>query len=174
MEAFLRADENKLFATMFRGSSGSSSEASADEAIATGEGTCTEAMEAEPAVIQYVSPLLGAPVIVETNQVLGIYSQLWPAALKLCKYIEDNMGAVFTHPICETNVLELGAGVGLCGVFFAKLGCKRVVLTDLPEAMPLLERNIQLNMAESSTSANVLRWCVLCYSIFMAPCLQLD
>jgi len=43
------------------------------------------------------------------------------------------------------NVLELGAGVGLTGLVLAtKLPC-RVLLTDLQDAMPLLETNIALN-----------------------------
>lgn len=45
----------------------------------------------------------------------------------------------------DLNVLELGAGTGLVGLAMAATwGCK-VLLTDLPETVPNLARNVSLN-----------------------------
>jgi len=105
----------------------------------------------------------------------GIAFQLWPAAASLCDYLERNETLVLDLLLSsarrvnevdspperglatelDINVLELGAGVGLCGIFVAKLwGSERtntqlrvqsVLLTDLPEAMESLNDNIKLN-----------------------------
>jgi len=42
-------------------------------------------------------------------------------------------------------ILELGAGVGLCGIKIATHTSCRVLLTDLEESLSLLHRNIELN-----------------------------
>jgi predicted nicotinamide N-methyase len=56
-------------------------------------------------------------------------------------------------------VLELGAGVGLCGIFLARFGlAQKVVLTDINEALALLRDNIQLNNVSASSSAMPLYW----------------
>lgn len=43
------------------------------------------------------------------------------------------------------SVLEVGAGCGLLGMTVAAMGAARVVLTDHPDAMPLLRRNLERN-----------------------------
>jgi hypothetical protein len=40
---------------------------------------------------------------------------------------------------------EVGAGCGLLGMSLAVMGARRVVLTDHPDAMPLLRRNVERN-----------------------------
>jgi predicted nicotinamide N-methyase len=77
----------------------------------------------------------------------GIAYQLWPAATHLCNYIDGNTQAVFEPHggVEQARVVELGAGIGLVGLYVAALGCKRTILTDLPKAMDILNRNIEAN-----------------------------
>jgi len=62
----------------------------------------------------------------------GVGAKLWNAALMLANDLDE-------HPDwCRgKRVLELGAGVGLCGLLAAKLGAAEVCMTDFEE--PLLE-----------------------------------
>lgn len=43
------------------------------------------------------------------------------------------------------SVVELGSGSGFVGLALAKLGASRVLLTDLPQKLPLLRRNVVAN-----------------------------
>ena len=50
---------------------------------------------------------------------------IWPAAVTLCRYITDNPDVV-----TGKQVIELGAGVGLPGLFAAKVGAMRSIISD--------------------------------------------
>ena len=47
-------------------------------------------------------------------------------------------------PLKGRNVLELGCGIGLLGVYLGCLGCN-VIMADVPPVRDLAERNIGLN-----------------------------
>ena len=53
-------------------------------------------------------------------------------------------------PLAGRSVVELGAGTGLAGLVAHLLGADVVVLTELPDALPLLERNVSRVASPSS------------------------
>eukprot|EP00127_Corallochytrium_limacisporum_P002052 Clim_evm40s99 gene=Clim_evmTU40s99 len=65
---------------------------------------------------------------------------VWDAALVLCAYLNKHIGLVKGR-----SIVELGAGVGACGLTAAVLGAQYVVLTDLERLVPVAERNIVEN-----------------------------
>lgn len=81
---------------------------------------------------------------------------VWTAASVLTCAMQDQS----LLPIDWTSsiVLELGSGTGLCGILAAKLGARELVLTDLPELLPLLTRNAELNGVSDVTSVVALDW----------------
>jgi len=80
---------------------------------------------------------------------LGIAHQLWPAASFLCHYLETNLYTLYPSQ-SSFNILELGAGIGLAGVFVSKLPrVNQVILTDLECVQELLKTNIQLNCSRT-------------------------
>ena len=115
----------------------------------------------------------------------GIAFQLWPAASYLCNHIEQNYENIHTMIKAKTgaasssssssssdgtkyplNVLELGAGIGLVGIFcgslFTTSHINDIIITDLPETVPIINENIALNQqkydANNRISCNTLRW----------------
>merc|ERR1712205_58364 len=67
---------------------------------------------------------------------------VWDAALALVDYLETRFRGGTQHK----QIVELGAGTGLCGIAAAKLfPSSHVTLTDLPELIPQLDHNIGKN-----------------------------
>ncbi|CAO4374162.1 unnamed protein product [Caenorhabditis nigoni] len=57
------------------------------------------------------------------------------------------------------KVLEVGSGTGVCGIALAALGAD-VIITDLPERIPLLEKNLAANkhLTGNRVKVEVLDW----------------
>ena len=87
-----------------------------------------------------------APISV-TGDVEPAYtaSRVWPASAELARHVAD--------VVRGKRVVELGAGAGLAGLACKVLGAARVVLTDLPENLPLLQRNAARNGLDVSVAA---------------------
>ena len=64
-------------------------------------------------------------------------NRLWPAAAALSTFL-----ASLEMPVTST-IIEIGAGLGAVGMLLAMGGATRVVLTDQPQMLPLLARNVQ-------------------------------
>ena len=123
------------------------------------------------------------PLVVEQDKSLGKGGLCWDAAFILGEYIIDRFEKEETEK--SISAIELGSGTGLAGLIAAKVVPRAtVLLTDLPELMPLLMRNVIRNFGShdelnsqidpvlseylskdidkidvrGSTSASVLRW----------------
>ncbi|KAG6610305.1 putative N2,N2-dimethylguanosine tRNA methyltransferase [Phytophthora cinnamomi] len=95
-------------------------------------------------------------VVQDTTKVDGLGGEVWAGALVLCEFLEDHAQEV----VQGRDVIELGAGCGLCGLVAAALGTKTAVLTD--EYPDLLARNIDLNRKlwadHAAVSSGELEW----------------
>lgn len=70
--------------------------------------------------------------------------ELWPSAIGLTAFMMENPALVEGK-----KVLEIGCGLGLCGMTAAWLGAE-VVMTDyLPDLLPLLRHSWQQNLGQS-------------------------
>ncbi|KAM8877813.1 uncharacterized protein mettl21ca [Synchiropus picturatus] len=78
-------------------------------------------------------------VIHETIDSYG--AVMWPGALALCSYLDNNRDTV---DLRDKEVLELGAGTGLVSIVASLLGAS-VTATDLPDILGNLRANIMRN-----------------------------
>ena len=87
----------------------------------------------------------GSRLVLEQDKSLGKGGFCWDAAFVLGEYLVQQL---IETPATkqEIRAIELGCGTGLAGLIVAKAvpDC-HVVLTDLPELMPLLNRNVHRN-----------------------------
>jgi Lysine methyltransferase len=70
----------------------------------------------------------------------GIYSCIWDGSLGLVEYFRRNIDIPKT-----SLVIDLGSGTGIVGIAMARLGYANVILTDLPEALDLMHKNVVIN-----------------------------
>ncbi|KAF0719533.1 Aste57867_977 [Aphanomyces stellatus] len=158
--------KHSIFKSMFRGSDDESSEeessddSDADEARASASTTAAAAAGTDPndEISAYEAIHHDFRILLRQERKKGIAHQLWPAATFLSHYLEQHASTLLST---DTSVVELGAGIGLCGLVCHKLQARHVFLTDLPVAVPLLDANIALNCAgddESRIHAAVLGW----------------
>jgi len=83
--------------------------------------------------------------------------KVWPATLRICRYL-DNAHAVDGTPPGEA--IEIGCGCGVPGVMLARRGW-RVILTDLPWLLPLVDANVAANFRSDDPrrpAVTALRW----------------
>lgn len=92
--------------------------------------------------------------VLETALANGVGARLWNAARTLSERL-----ARAPETVRGKTVLEVGAGVGTCGILAAKLGARSVTLSDFEE--PLLEaldRSVVENGCAATCSARALDW----------------
>lgn len=76
---------------------------------------------------------------------------LWEGSEKLCKYLCD-------HPqvVKDKSVVELGAGLGLCGIVAHKHGARQVILTDGDtDTLGNMRSNIASNISDAGGAASI-------------------
>ncbi len=173
MEAFAAKREKSVFRNLFGAGSGSDSSDSCDEDNNPAVAVITLSDDGEPTIgeggIDNITTFISPSGLVTTKMIeekaLGIAHQLWPAAKFMCNYIESNHKDVLNASHSSINILELGAGVGLCGLFVSSLikvqhqdKKQNIIVTDLSEAIDRLNKNIELNDLGDTVSAQVLSW----------------
>ena len=77
----------------------------------------------------------------------GTGLNIWDGAILLAKYLE-----LHADIVQGKRVLELGSGPGFVGIAAGLAGASEVVLTDLQYCLPLLEENVQQNLAAARSS----------------------
>lgn len=77
----------------------------------------------------------------------------WGSSLVLAQRFARDPGL-----IRNKTCIELGAGTGLCAIAAARLGAKAVDATDLPEIVPNLKENVELNSVEHLCRCYTLDW----------------
>jgi hypothetical protein len=128
------------------------------------------------------------PLLVEQVKSLGKGGLCWDAAFILGEFMGQTVAMaipansatvvpavvlpVSTIPTTQPlplRMIELGAGTGICGLAVAKLlqqsphplDCQ-ITLTDLPELIPLLQRNVARNFDSATMSSDFLRMSPYC------------
>jgi len=80
------------------------------------------------------------------------WSQIWPAAIGLCNFLENNKDL-----LKNKTVLEIAAGLGLPSLLAAQY-CASIMMTDyLPEPVELMVASIHHNHLANAT-ARILDW----------------
>lgn len=76
---------------------------------------------------------------------------LWRASPILCDFLSSNH-----ERYCKNKmVLELGAGLGLCGILSHRLGAKRVILTDGDtDSLAQMRSNVDSNLGDEKSTQN--------------------
>ena len=78
----------------------------------------------------------------------GIHSSVWDGGIALSSYLLREQ-ATRLQDGRNLVVIDLGSGTGIVGLAISKArrfsAAKRVFLTDIAEALPLLEKNLELN-----------------------------
>ncbi|PRP84655.1 putative nicotinamide N-methyltransferase-like [Planoprotostelium fungivorum] len=66
--------------------------------------------------------------------------KIWPVAREFCEYLHTQR-----ERLSGRNILELGAGTGMCGLYTSHL-CRRVMITDGDDAVvSIVKKNVELN-----------------------------
>ena len=85
-------------------------------------------------------------------------AQVWPGTWALLKLIDQ-----FRESIRGCNVLELGSGTGLAGLYTAATCAAHVLLTDVPSNIELLRRNVLANARDSDATCTA-------FNTHLSPC----
>lgn len=93
------------------------------------------------AMINYGNFGTDTPLLIEQDKRLGKGGLCWDAAFILGEYLIE----ILEQTVSPISIIELGCGTGICGLMVAKAAPVKITMTDLPELMPLLQRNLGRN-----------------------------
>ncbi|CAO3668756.1 unnamed protein product [Umbelopsis ramanniana] len=82
---------------------------------------------------------------------LGVAGTIWDSSYVLARYLEKSL---VQQPITnQSNILELGAGLGIVGMSLARfLPSANIVLTDKSDRLKLLQHNVQSNNSTATVT----------------------
>lgn len=87
----------------------------------------------------YIDALVERLDTVQGVDSLPLWAKIWPASLPLALYLGH------LQPAPGDKVLEIGAGLGLCGLFAARLGFSVVLSDNVPDALLFARINVLRN-----------------------------
>ena len=100
-----------------------------------------------PPQLRSITLSSGLKVQYYTHPGLEIGSVLWEGGLILSEYLLQN-----PHLTFQKRIIELGSGLGISGIV-ASQSAATVHLTDKPDLIPLLTRNIALNSCQNASAS---------------------
>merc|ERR1719296_485003 len=86
---------------------------------------------------------------------------IWPSAVGLIQHLDTTLPRPGSGTKAQADrpcVVELGAGTGAVGIFLAQHKGLQVVVTEVPNALPLLRRNLQIGTLGEAVVAAPLEW----------------
>mmetsp|Transcript_66311 Transcript_66311/g.128180 ORF Transcript_66311/g.128180 Transcript_66311/m.128180 type:complete len:490 (-) Transcript_66311:230-1699(-) len=98
---------------------------------------------------------LDNPMLLCEAKNVGNGGNIWHCSQALCEHLHDRS----LVPGC--NIIELGAGTGVCGLICTQMGANSLLLTDLPRVCPVLQLNTMLNASfagRSFPTISVVAW----------------
>lgn len=102
--------------------------------------------------------LSSSALVIKEEYGATLGSHLYDSSIVLLHYLETLYGGQKLEPgHAQQHILEVGAGCGLIGIYFASLG-HRVLVTDKKNQLSLLVENIAENGVQSTCSAVEFNW----------------
>ena len=96
--------------------------------------------------------LLKKKILISQNNKIGYAGEIWDSAYSLSRLMLSKR----SQKILKNKViLEVGSGTGICAIFTAMTGVKKVFMTDREQVLELLHLNYSLNK-EKITDCNVI------------------
>jgi hypothetical protein len=89
----------------------------------------------------------------QPNGSLGTGLTVWDGAILLTKFLEQKPAEIE-----DKLVVEFGSGTGLVGIAACILGASRVIMTDLPYALPLMQDNVDCNRLHDRVQCRSCDW----------------
>jgi len=83
----------------------------------------------------------------------SIGAVVWDSAIFMCEILDQAQ-----KWIQDKDVVELGSGTGIVGIYAAKIGAKSCLLTDKENITTLLKENIHSNKLQHKVQAKTFSW----------------
>lgn len=84
----------------------------------------------------------------------GYSGEVWDSALVFCNSAKkETFQKMFNFK--NKQILELGSGTGICGIFLSAFEPNKIILTDKKEALDLIAKNIENNKAFISKNSEI-------------------